>query len=285
MTGKACGQALRRTGRRLFFLYHNGEILTECDGESAPVRRYLTGLGLSHVQTEDGVYHAYHQDEQGNTAYITGQGVENCYQYDAFGNLTERNETFKNRILYTGQQYDQETGQYYLRARHYNPVVGRFLQEDTYRGDGLNLYAYCANNPVNYFDDGGDSKKKIIQGALGGAYENVAANGGEVHHMPANSISPYSTGKGPGIRMEKGDHMETASWGSSKAAVEYREKQRQLIDEGKFKEAQQMDIEDVREKFGDKYDKAIEEMQAYTDELLEESSNETAHSSNGKCGK
>ena len=42
--------------------------------------------------------------------------------------------------------------QYYLRARYYNPMIGRFMQEDTYRGDGLNLYAYCANNPVMYYD-------------------------------------------------------------------------------------------------------------------------------------
>ena len=70
--GMDCVQALRRTERRLFFLYHNGEILTESDGESAPVRRYLNGIGLSHVQTlEDGLYHAYSQGEQGNTAYIT----------------------------------------------------------------------------------------------------------------------------------------------------------------------------------------------------------------------
>lgn len=33
--------------------------------------------------------------------------------------------------------------------------MGRFLQEDTYRGDGLNLYAYCANNPVVYYDPSG----------------------------------------------------------------------------------------------------------------------------------
>ena len=57
--------------------------------------------------------------------------------------------------MYTGQQYDQEMGQYYLRARYYNPTVGRFLQEDPYHGDGLNLYAYCANNPVTYYDPSG----------------------------------------------------------------------------------------------------------------------------------
>ena len=60
-----------------------------------------------------------------------------------------------NRLLYGGQQYDPEVGQYYLRARYYNPVVGRFTQEDPYRGDGLNLYAYCANNPVTYYDPSG----------------------------------------------------------------------------------------------------------------------------------
>lgn len=34
-------------------------------------------------------------------------------------------------------------------------MTGRFLQEDVYRGDGLNLYAYCANNPVKYYDPSG----------------------------------------------------------------------------------------------------------------------------------
>ena len=55
----------------------------------------------------------------------------------------------------TGQQYDELTEQYYLRARYYNPVAGRFMQEDVYQGDGLNLYAYCGNNPVVYDDPSG----------------------------------------------------------------------------------------------------------------------------------
>ena len=156
--GEGLRAGLTENGKKTTFLYHNGEILAECDGESAPVRRHIRGIGLSCVQTiQDNAYHSYHQDEQGSTAYITGQGreTENIYQYDAFGNLLEQKEAVTNRILYTGQQYDQETGQYYLRARYYNPVVGRFLQEDTYRGDGLNLYAYCANNPVVYYDPSG----------------------------------------------------------------------------------------------------------------------------------
>ena len=159
--GEGLRAGITENGKKTTFLYHNGEILTEFDGESAPIKRYLRGIGLSHVQTQDNeAYHAYYQDEQGSIAFITGQGreTENIYQYDAFGNLLEKHEDVSNRILYTGQQYDQETGQYYLRARYYNPVVGRFLQEDTYRGDGLNLYAYCANNPVVYYDPSGHVK-------------------------------------------------------------------------------------------------------------------------------
>ena len=76
----------------------------------------------------------------------------NSYQYDAFGNTVEAVENVKNRFRYAGEQFDQVTGQYYLRARFYNPVVGRFTQEDTYRGDGLNLYAYVKNNPIKYSD-------------------------------------------------------------------------------------------------------------------------------------
>ncbi len=179
--GDGLRAGLTENGKKTTFLYHNGEILTEFDGESAPIKRYLRGIGLSHVQTQDSeAYHAYHQDEQGSTAFITGQGreTENIYQYDAFGNLLEKREDVGNRILYTAQQYDQETGQYYLRARYYNPEVGRFLQEDTYRGDGLNLYAYCANNPVVYYDPSGHAMN----------YENTGEN---AQKNPSSDLGNY----------------------------------------------------------------------------------------------
>ena len=79
------------------------------------------------------------------------------YSYDVRGQLQEecRNGVSTCRIRYTGQQYDDATGQYYLRTRYYNPILGRFMQEDTYQGDGLNLYAYCKNNSVTYYDPSG----------------------------------------------------------------------------------------------------------------------------------
>lgn len=84
-----------------------------CDGESMPVRRHLSGLGLSIVEDiGTGTGHTYHQDKQGSTAYVTGttEEIVNLYSYDGFGNLLEKKEDITNHILYTGQQYDQETG-------------------------------------------------------------------------------------------------------------------------------------------------------------------------------
>ena len=57
--------------------------------------------------------------------------------------------------------YDEETELYYLQSRYYNPEIGRFINADTFvsTGQGLlgnNIFAYCRNNPVNYFDKGGD---------------------------------------------------------------------------------------------------------------------------------
>ena len=169
--GEGLRAGLKESSKISTLLYYNGEILAECDGDSMPVRRHLAGVGLSQVQNlANDTFYSYHQDEQRSTAYVTGTTgeIENLYSYEGFGNILEKKEDITNRILYTGQQYDQESGQYYLRARYYNPVIGRFTQEDTYRGDGLNLYTYCGNNPVMYYDPSGHGMIDAIGAALGG---------------------------------------------------------------------------------------------------------------------
>lgn len=105
----------------------------------------------------------YNKDIQGSTTSIldsTG-ACKLSYEYDDFGE-TEINGTgtFENEVCYTGGIYDASTGLYYLNARYYDPTTGRFLTEDTYRGESgdvedWHLYVYCNNNPINYIDPTG----------------------------------------------------------------------------------------------------------------------------------
>ncbi len=151
---------LLESGKRTGFVYHNGELLHEEGGKEKQTSYHL-GAGIDAIQRGKEFYY-YHRDEHLSTAFITDwQGtVQNSYQYDAFGGELETNEQFQNHIRYTGQQYDGLTEQYYLRARYYNPVLGRFLQEDVYQEDGLDLYTYCGNNPVTYYDPSGYSDQQ-----------------------------------------------------------------------------------------------------------------------------
>ena len=55
---------------------------------------------------------------------------------------------------YCGEYYDKEIDSIYLRARYYNPALGRFTTEDPAK-DGLNWYAYCGNNPIMFKDHTG----------------------------------------------------------------------------------------------------------------------------------
>lgn len=109
----------------------------------------------------------------------------------------------------------------------------------------------------------------------GGSYKELRSEGWgwndnpphEVHHMPADSASNLEREDGPAIAIEYSDHQQTASCGSSREAKEYRAAQKELIDKGDFRGALQMDIDDLHDKFGDKYDEAISQMLDYVDKL------------------
>jgi len=185
---------LLENGRRTSFVYHNGELLQE-EGREEQGTSYHLGAGMEAFRRGQELSY-YHRDEQLSTVFVTdGQGeIRNSYQYDAFGISLETTEQLNNRIRYTGQQYDELTEQYYLRARYYNPVAGRFMQEDVYQGDGLNLYAYCGNNPVVYDDPSGYERKacppqgKISESVDETSYGKSSSNCTElVPYYPANN--------------------------------------------------------------------------------------------------
>jgi RHS repeat-associated protein len=110
------------------------------------------------------------------------------YSYDSWGNsklatLSSNNFSAYNPIRYRGYYFDAESGLYFLNARYYNPACRRFISpDDTAYLDpdtpnGLNLYAYCNNDPVNYADPSGNSviAALLIGAAIGGALGGLTA--------------------------------------------------------------------------------------------------------------
>ena len=167
---------MEENGQLVKFLYNENREAVAEEESDGNVIRYIRRLGLISSDSEKAkTYYHYVSDEQGSiTHVINGEEKEsgelpqedvqsrvlNHYEYDAFGNTIRCEEQVHNRFRYTGEQYDPLTGQYYLRARYYNPVSARFTQEDTYYGDGLNLYTYCQNNPILNHDPTGHGTKE-----------------------------------------------------------------------------------------------------------------------------
>jgi RHS repeat-associated protein len=107
-------------------------------------------------------------DGHGSTRQLTdsaGAIVPNeSYSYGAYGVMLGGNPTAGNpaatNLLYTGEQYDTSAQSYYLRARYYDPLTGRFNRMDPFAGNmqdpqSLHKYLYCHANPLNGIDPAG----------------------------------------------------------------------------------------------------------------------------------
>lgn len=110
----------------------------------------------------DGRIWYYIYDGHGNTRLLTNAAgtVTDRYAYDACGNLLQKEGETENDFLYTGEQYNANTGLYYLRARYMDPSTGTFISMDSYQGSlydpvSLHKYLYANANPVKYTDPTG----------------------------------------------------------------------------------------------------------------------------------
>lgn len=147
--------------------YHyntGGKVIAESDADNMLIAHYAWGPDRLLMKKEaDGSKYYYLYNGHGDVVQIVdiNGNVVNQYQYDEWGNITDQTEMIQNSFKYAGEQYDDETGLYYLRARYYDPSVGRFINKDTYEGDitnplSLNLYTYVVNNPLIYVDPSGN---------------------------------------------------------------------------------------------------------------------------------
>ena len=136
---------------------------------------YIRGTNLvakyNYWNGDKSEYTYYTQNAHGDVVNLTDKEgkVTKSYRYDAFGVEKNIDENDTNAFRYCGEYYDKETATVYLRARYYNPNTGRFISRDSYVGRrtdplSLNLYTYCANNPVYFFDPSGYSYGTLPDG-------------------------------------------------------------------------------------------------------------------------
>ena len=133
------------------YTYAHGQILAQHD------------IDDDAITPKDDIYFYLH-NRLGSVRQIidTSGNVKNRYTYDPFGEgfATECTETIENPFKFTGQFYDSEIDEYYLRARQYDPHIARFTARDPVLGDfeeplTLHVYLYCLNNPVRFIDPSG----------------------------------------------------------------------------------------------------------------------------------
>ncbi|MCD4686238.1 MAG: Ig-like domain-containing protein [Anaerolineae bacterium] len=139
-----------------------GDVMLETDGTGSVTAQYALGNTRMISQQRDGTVSYFLHDGQGSTRALanTAGSITDTYNYTAFGDIYAQTGLTENPYLYTGQQYDVVTGLYSLRARYYDPGVGRFLGQDPwamnpYNSIELNRYVYAINNPVGFVDPSG----------------------------------------------------------------------------------------------------------------------------------
>jgi RHS repeat-associated protein len=77
--------------------------------------------------------------------------------YDEYGNITQNTNPDFQPFAYAGGLYDSQTKLVRFGARDYDASVGRWTCKDPigFKGESFNIYGYCSNDPINYYDDSG----------------------------------------------------------------------------------------------------------------------------------
>jgi RHS repeat-associated protein len=153
------------------FVYDRDNVVLEFTGTLANLStRYLYGPGVDQIlaQESNNTTTWLLTDQVGTVRDLVNNNGQllNHFTYDSFGNVTGStpNATVDTRYKFTGREFDAETGDYFYRARYYDPETARFLSEDTIGFDGgdVNLYRYVSNSPLIARDPFGSIKIEVV---------------------------------------------------------------------------------------------------------------------------
>lgn len=144
------------------YVYDRQYVILETDATDQAAVRYVHGLNyIARIDASEKLsYYLYNGHGDAVQTVSEAGAVENQYDYDIFGSPILVVEQYASSIRYSGEFFDAEVGLYYLRARYYDPYVGRFISKDSYEGQSddplsLNRYTYTHNNPLIYWDPTG----------------------------------------------------------------------------------------------------------------------------------
>lgn len=156
-------------GRRIYkssssatsvYAYDDKNLIEEVNSAGAVVARYTQGENIDEplAMLRSGATSYYEQDDLSSvTSLSNGAGsLAQTYTFDSFGNQTASSGSLTNPFRFAGREFDTESSLYFMRARYFDPVTGRFISEDPNDAgslyDDMNRYVYTENNPTNWTD-------------------------------------------------------------------------------------------------------------------------------------
>ena len=146
-------------GEKTVYVWDGDQVVMELSKGGAVQKRYIRGNDLVYADKGENTEKTYYvTDMHGNVVQLLDESgnVTKTYEYDSFGNEVKPEKKDENPYRYCGEYYDKETEEVYLRARYYEPGVGRFITRD--KPLSLHLYTYCENDGVNMVDPSGHNR-------------------------------------------------------------------------------------------------------------------------------